>query len=660
MERPLELRNAAPVIVRVGGRSSVHHGKPDYPTRRKRPSGSPTRRRLSPRPPGSARPWPQSLPDVVRVQHPKRRPHSAPHPVLSSPMAASPPSHIPLFQPAPPEARSVASSSAWAWSVCPPESSGPSAKAATIGSPEQLSPPTQPGDSPRRKRRGKNARIRPLPGMRCSQCKRRLASVRLCPTAGTRHTAVGLSVPQSTRISALFGQSWQANQAPQSKRKQLCRAPPLFSLAVVQKGTRREQSVASLFVDSWDKHHGPMKDLMDEMLGGLIFPPKDTHPGETLPDPVVLLSRISALVRESIGLVHTRGGSMGLLTSLFLSMEGPDIDRVLLHKLAVGKFWDTGPAMEVWQEYTKRHRNSRNQSVYRELQGGMSKCVEMISEGKDVPPIDPKWSRMTVLIAALSAPISPPQDVYLRIGEGWQSLRAQGCRAGTSLLWVVPCIFTRDLERCAAASLPKADGGRAQRQAESGDTLLVVRGLREGIDLSTMSMYPLEREVLIPPLTVLKVVSVTGGVVETVCEGRATARTPSLHRVCDLAIRDAELINKELEAAAIFERAAVREQHRSTGALVADVERRKNTAAYSYLGPPDSVWIRLDTGVCITRKGAPCLGAELFSAYGTDVKRHSQNRRISRFRKEFRAAAAAEEDMDDIRDEMSEVSETSG
>eukprot|EP00756_Hemistasia_phaeocysticola_P011306 Hpha_TRINITY_DN15108_c0_g2::TRINITY_DN15108_c0_g2_i2::g.127708::m.127708 len=612
-------------------------GDPHSPVIRRTPT---RRRHLRPaRPSTSPRQFIRAvvskLPETVHVQVPRGRPYSAPQETgvecgKGAFITSLPPSlpSLHLRTPEPPPVRRPAASSAWA--------------AMTVHKVEEnltLSPFTQSGvvspvnsglSGSLRRRRKKKAE--PVARYRCPQCRQRLAAVRLCPIGGMRHNTVLLTEIQSGRIAGFFGNSWQSDQAPVVKRRQLLKAMPLLKMAVFQKGNRREQLAGSILVNAWEAKQNV--DLLDEMIQSLVFPGKDVPPsGETEPDPVVLLARICTILRDlvckdgrerrEVELWDRRVLSFAM--QCFLTMEGPDLDRLLLHRLAAPKYWDTPPVRALWAEYQQRNQKIRNR----------------------------QWAKLTVLLTARCGPLSPPPlELFLRLSEGTQALRSAGLKKGVVLLWVTPCIFSRSDERCSRAEEPrveKAAAGdpssptsrRPAPQERPTGALMVLRNLREGLDLSTLSQYPGEQEVLIPPLTFLRVVSVGPGVVEVECEGRSVCAGPALQRVAEKARKEAEGINKELEAAMIFQRAAMQERwHGNPSPLAAEMERQRVNAAYSYLGPPDTVWIRHESGQCEVRKGSACAGADIFSRFGADHRRQSQARRASRFRQQFRAEAA--------------------
>eukprot|EP01062_Namystynia_karyoxenos_P032566 TRINITY_DN24027_c0_g1_i1.p1 TRINITY_DN24027_c0_g1~~TRINITY_DN24027_c0_g1_i1.p1 ORF type:complete len:704 (+),score=167.72 TRINITY_DN24027_c0_g1_i1:79-2190(+) len=633
--------------------------------------------------------WPQRAPAPPAAE---LRPASAPQPPPQPPkgLELHPAPPLPLVR--------IGASSAWAWHLPAPPPAAPQASTRSGPTPsDSPSGPSQPGRRARRRRGIDEV----LPGARCPNCRGRLAAVRLCPTTGLRHNAPGLTAQQNMRLSACFGAAWQSDDAPPAKLRQLCAAPGLLSLCVVHRGPRREQQVGALYTEAWGRK--PVEDLMDELLKGLIFPPNNPPPGtEPPPDPVVLLSRIAALLKDnrreklrSASGEFARGGLLALLAALLLTMEGPDIDRVLLHRLVVGKYWASSSVSEVWDNYLERHGATRNQSVYRELVAGMRGAVADISADRlapDAPPdVGSKWAKLTCLLVALSAPIDS-RDLHIRVQDNCQKLRAGGVRPGAQLVWAAPLMLSRDPQRCSFATgaapgchgadgkgrgaprgraptsprrrdrpppLPTAEEAavpcRARRAAEG--TLVIIHGAREGVDLSQVSQYPHLHEVMLAPLTLLRVLSCSGGVCELAVEGSAVPRVPGFQRVCDQAVNAAERISRELEAAAIFQRAAVREQLRTAGPIAADQMQLKINTAYPYLGPPDTVWMRLGTGQLITRVGQPCLGANIFSGYGSDMRRKSQTRRASKFRQEFRAAAKAQEEQDNLEVSMDEFDE---
>ncbi|KAJ9438691.1 hypothetical protein DIPPA_28266, partial [Diplonema papillatum] len=201
----------------------------------------------------------------------------------------------------------------------------------------------------------------------------------------------------------------------------------------------------------------------------------------------------------AVGLAQGRGGELcgvELFALHLYTLAAPDVDALL--------GFDAVPAYggEEWSEYS-----SVNPAVFRVINWALRTAYEQ----DETWPVVETWVKTIVLLMAISAEL---QDDHPSLSRGLASLpkdafdRHQTLKAGDALYWAAPSSCAVDPEvsvtyiKGAAANATQAPSDDADQRSS---VLFELTHVPCGVSLQSVSKYPQETEVLLPPLSHLVV-----------------------------------------------------------------------------------------------------------------------------------------------------------
>eukprot|EP01062_Namystynia_karyoxenos_P014270 TRINITY_DN15133_c0_g1_i1.p1 TRINITY_DN15133_c0_g1~~TRINITY_DN15133_c0_g1_i1.p1 ORF type:complete len:1039 (+),score=260.77 TRINITY_DN15133_c0_g1_i1:108-3224(+) len=237
--------------------------------------------------------------------------------------------------------------------------------------------------------------------------------------------------------------------------------------------------------------------IIDELVDNLVFSP-------AIGNPRLAIAELACRIHEGVAGPGTPRGSEGVIEVLLqtlLTMEGPDIDRLLCWSDAPPPWEDDTGVAEEWARYRKQNRphGARNRTLFREV---ALACNALGGVGD--PSSYKRWAKTVVALDGMSARRVPLlkhecPDLFKAL---WGLSQAQidmlsSLKYGMYLAWPCPGCFSRTEKD-------------ALRSASARGPLFLVHLRNCGVAFSTevISQYPDEHGYFVPPFAVCEVIAV--------------------------------------------------------------------------------------------------------------------------------------------------------
>eukprot|EP01064_Diplonema_japonicum_P025832 TRINITY_DN37265_c0_g1_i1.p1 TRINITY_DN37265_c0_g1~~TRINITY_DN37265_c0_g1_i1.p1 ORF type:complete len:700 (+),score=173.50 TRINITY_DN37265_c0_g1_i1:278-2101(+) len=251
--------------------------------------------------------------------------------------------------------------------------------------------------------------------------------------------------------------------------------------------------------------------VLDELLENFIAP-KGT-------DKLLVLAEASRALFAQKSKFYPGKTQSDLLLMLLYTMAGPDIDQLM-------QFRDVPQyGGDEWTEYTKSVSPDRN--------GAMFSAVNGIMRGVSAPDFDwgcvKKWVKTICHLYGLCVGNAVSADEQLARGLAGLPdpvvASHKTLKPGSELHWTAPSSCAVDPS--VAHSYIKGQAANAVKTS-GGSILFNVSGVAQALPLQKISKYPKEAEVLVPPLSTLKVKKIghneEGGYLDIVLEWESASK----------------------------------------------------------------------------------------------------------------------------------------
>eukprot|EP01062_Namystynia_karyoxenos_P039208 TRINITY_DN2852_c0_g1_i1.p1 TRINITY_DN2852_c0_g1~~TRINITY_DN2852_c0_g1_i1.p1 ORF type:complete len:925 (+),score=355.02 TRINITY_DN2852_c0_g1_i1:100-2775(+) len=251
------------------------------------------------------------------------------------------------------------------------------------------------------------------------------------------------------------------------------------------------RAFADRLVDEWRRKDG---DVVDELVTNLAAP-------DSIRSKLAVLAEAGRHLQQTKSSCYPGRNRVELLVMALYTMAGPDIDALMTYDDAP-VFDEKHP--EVWEQYCKQHGKTRNGAVFSAINWAMRTGADPKQAGDEAWGTIRKWIKYICLLLALCAQEEPsvaPDGA--RLARGLAGLPAvvfdahRSMTSGEALHW--PAASSCALDRHVSESYIRGEAANATKLA-GGSVLFLISAARWGVLLQSISKYPKESEMLLPPL----------------------------------------------------------------------------------------------------------------------------------------------------------------
>eukprot|EP01065_Artemidia_motanka_P032680 TRINITY_DN3966_c0_g3_i1.p1 TRINITY_DN3966_c0_g3~~TRINITY_DN3966_c0_g3_i1.p1 ORF type:complete len:973 (+),score=377.00 TRINITY_DN3966_c0_g3_i1:122-2920(+) len=267
------------------------------------------------------------------------------------------------------------------------------------------------------------------------------------------------------------------------------------------------KAFASRLEAEWGRKGG---DVVDELMANLCAPK-----GTPVPQKLTMLAEAARLLHDGKSAMYPGRSRVELLVLALYTMAGPDIDALMGYQDAPAAY--DPKQQDDWQQYCDRHPD-RNKAIFSTINWAVRTAAD-----PQQPPesVDDAWTvvrRWTKFIALLLATCAQPEpmagprgrDVFRGLAGLPGNVHAahKAMEKGAELHW--PSASSCALLRRVSEDYIAGRAANATRQ-DGGAVLFLVSAARLGVLLKSISKYPDEDEMLLPPLSAFRVQDVQQG-----------------------------------------------------------------------------------------------------------------------------------------------------
>eukprot|EP01064_Diplonema_japonicum_P002034 TRINITY_DN11321_c0_g1_i1.p1 TRINITY_DN11321_c0_g1~~TRINITY_DN11321_c0_g1_i1.p1 ORF type:complete len:860 (+),score=191.58 TRINITY_DN11321_c0_g1_i1:45-2582(+) len=235
--------------------------------------------------------------------------------------------------------------------------------------------------------------------------------------------------------------------------------------------------------------HGAMT-FVDELINHLRFP----H-GATSSEVIRIQG---ASLYEKVPKVSLTHSPLETVMLRMFSQEGPDIDRLLGYPDTPLPTQDSS-----WEQYDELNRGKRNVALYSALAEACCSGIDALRNGLSLSQdIISGYCNLLCYLLAAAEP-QPPNPLFRPALVDLQILaRLKRLVPGMLYGWAAPAPCTLD-EAVARGHLPPSGG-----HGQYSNVLFIITGSVVGLPIHSISQYPSEMEVLLPPFVMFQVIDV--------------------------------------------------------------------------------------------------------------------------------------------------------
>ena len=254
------------------------------------------------------------------------------------------------------------------------------------------------------------------------------------------------------------------------------------------------------------------KGVLEELCWNLVAPPHV--------DKLLLLSEAAAQLARTKGGLYPGKCKVQLLLMVLYTMSGPDIDALM----GYNDVPDYAKEKEKWKAYTEENKD-RNKALFSEVNGLMRGVADIAKcDWRAVS----RWVKCICHLHALCTSSRQTDCTRTPLSRGITGLPGSVVSAhtllkpGDSFTWTAPSSCAVDpkiavdylMGNAANAQTPGSGGGA---KGERDSILFSVEGKIPALALSSISKYPKEAEMLVPPLSSLRLKKAVSGTPHAGC-----------------------------------------------------------------------------------------------------------------------------------------------
>ena len=251
------------------------------------------------------------------------------------------------------------------------------------------------------------------------------------------------------------------------------------------------QAFAARLAEEYRRKEG---DVVDELVANIKVP-------ETVHSKLAVVAEAAQHLQTTRGEHYPGHNRIELLVMALYTMAGPDIDALMTYEnVPVYDEEDTAP----WEAYTAQYSKERNGAVFSAINWAMRTAADPkktdTDEGKEAWETCAKWVKYIALLVSICVQVEREQGATLARGlaglpteivDAHRALYAQELVSWPS---ASSCAFDREVSE----SYIRGDAANAVKRA-GGSILFLLRDARWGVSLQSISKYPKEAEMLLPP-----------------------------------------------------------------------------------------------------------------------------------------------------------------